>query len=47
MLSLIQKDFYEKKRLRNNRNSEDLMSLADSCEVDDLDRAECEKYCNL
>lgn len=47
LLSLIQKDFYEKKRLRNNRNSEELMSLADSCEVDDLDKTECEKYCNL
>lgn len=47
LLYLIQADFYERKRLHNNRNSDELMSLAIACEVDDVDKAECEKYCNF
>lgn len=47
LLYLIQKDFYEKKRLRNNRDSDELLELATENEVDDLDKSECEKYCGL
>lgn len=47
LLYLIQVDFYEKKRLRNNRDSDELMELATKNEVDDLDKSECEKYCGF
>lgn len=47
LLYLIQIDFYDKKHLRNGKNSNELKDLALSCEVDDQDIAECNMYCNL
>lgn len=47
LLYLIQKDFYEKKRLRSGNNSEDLLNLATENEVDDQEIAECKEYCGL
>lgn len=47
LLYLIQKDFYEKKRLRNGKNSEDLKADAVINEVDDADILECKEYCGL
>ena len=47
LLYLIQKDFYDKKRLRNGKNSADLESEAFINEVDDEDILECKEYCAL
>lgn len=47
LLYLIQKDFYDKKRLRSGKNAEDLESDAIINEVDDADIAECIEYCGL
>lgn len=47
LLALIQKDFYEKKRLHNGKNSESLMEAARLNEVDDADIVECNDYCGL
>lgn len=47
LLYLIQKDFYEKKRLRNGEDSEDLLARAMENEVDDQEIAECKEYCGL
>lgn len=47
LLYLIQKDFYDQKRLRNGKNAEDLKADAVINEVDDADIAECKEYCGL
>lgn len=47
LLYLIQKDFYDKKRLRNGKNSADLEAEAFINEVDDADILECKEYCDL
>ena len=47
LLYLIQKDFYDKKRLRNGKNSADLEAEAIINEVDDADILECKEYCAL
>lgn len=47
LLYLIQKDFYEKKHLRNGKNAEDLKADAIINEVDDEDVDECLEYCKL
>ena len=47
LLYLIQKDFYEKKRLRNGKKSEDLCQQALLQEVDDEVMLLCQTYCGL
>ena len=47
LLYLIQKDFYEKKRLRNGKKSEDLCQQALLQEVDDEEMLLCQTYCGL
>ena len=47
LLYLIQKDFYEKKRLRNGKKLEDLCQQALLQEVDDEEMLLCQTYCGL
>ena len=47
LLYLIQVDFYDKKRLRNRSNADELMANASANELDDQDVAECNEYCGL
>ena len=47
LLYLIQTDFYDKKRIRNGKNAEELMSNAIANELDDQDTIECNEYCGM
>jgi len=47
LLSFIQCDFYEKKRLRSGRNSEELKRMAFELEIDDVEIMEINEFCNL
>lgn len=47
LLYLIQNDFYDQKRLKNGKNSQELLTEAVNNEVDDEEILECKEYCGL
>ena len=47
LLYLIQKDFYDKKRLRNGKTAQDLLEKATINKVNEKEIFECKKYCGL
>lgn len=47
LLYLIQKDFYEKKRLRNGKTAQEFLGAATANKVNNEEILECKEYCGL